>query len=122
MIRTRVVGDSTEIESMGRELDRVNARSARKCPYNSAAYLLHYWRADAFLDHRATRPWLVAAHVGNTLVGYLPLRLSTSRVFGLPFRKLEFWVTHDTDSRDVVADPSSEPLVADAIWSEVLRA
>jgi CelD/BcsL family acetyltransferase involved in cellulose biosynthesis len=101
-------------------IDRLNLGSRRPTPYASAPYL------DAFLAHDEfagpqSEPLLLAAWEGSDCVGLLPLRRVRERVLGLPSRKVEFLVRHDSDRPCAIARAEDEGRVSRAFYRFLLR-
>lgn len=90
------------------DLERLSARSTRRCPFSTPTFLARAVEEDEFLafDGRDASPLLLLAWEGSSLKGFLPLRERAGRVEPL--------LTHDVERPDVVAFPGDEERVARA--------
>lgn len=98
-------------------IDALNLASPRPSPFATYAHLERAVRFASFSRHTAPgKLWFLGAFTGESLVGFLALKETTTRFFGLPARRLEFLVTRDFDRPCIVAAREYLEEIAHALY------
>jgi hypothetical protein len=102
-------------EQLRQELDGLNSRSSRPCPFSTCAFFERIVEHDESLPAGAhAEVVLLVATEGSRPVGFLPLRRTPRRLFGIREHQLELLVRHEGDRPHVVAAPEDETRCAEA--------
>ena len=98
-------------------LDAINLGSPRPDPFSTFDFLEHYHRYDEYFPGgNGFSLWLLVVFRGKEPIGYLPLKYTAERPFGLQASKVSFLVLHDTDRPHLVARAEDEQAVATACF------
>ena len=119
-LRVEALRGFAAVARLRAEIDAVNLASRRPCPFATYEYM-SAWLANDEYGARDDEVLVLAAFDGEALVGYLPLRRRRARAFGLPYRRLEVLVWHDTDRPHVVARHEDEARCARAFYGHLLE-
>lgn len=119
-LNVHVVTSLNEAESFRREANEVHAECSRPDVFSTLGFCLHTARNDEYHPGGDFEPQLYLCHEGSRLLGYLPLRLTRERRFGLHPSRLEFLVPHFGDRPHLVARPGDEDRVAEAMMDVIL--
>lgn len=117
MIEVRCYASLEQAAFLRDQIDAVNLASRRPDPFSTFAFYENFVRHDEFSPAGAPWPlWFLTAMIDDRLVGYLVLKRSKVRVWGLHADKLDFLVTHDTDRPHLVASAEHELAVSQAFY------
>ncbi|MDE2349003.1 MAG: GNAT family N-acetyltransferase [Gammaproteobacteria bacterium] len=111
-----------EIAPLRDRINALNLAAARPDPFSTYEHLENViLRGTAF--RRAPRPriWFMVAVCGDELAGFLALKETRERMFGLPVRRLDFLVGYDGDRPGIVATPERLEAVRAAIFGYLLE-
>lgn len=96
------------------DVNALNRESAQADPFSTFEYFEYAWQHHSVSGgQQGGRLWLLGAFSGAALVGYLALKRTRRRVFGLQVWTLSFLVTEHTDRPHVVARAGDLA----AVWS-----
>ncbi|MDP1825486.1 MAG: GNAT family N-acetyltransferase [Archangium sp.] len=115
-----VITSLKEAEGFQREANEVHAECSRPDVFSTLGFCLHTARNDEYHPGGDFEPQLYLCHEGSRLLGYLPLRMTRERRFGLRPKRLEFLVPHFGDRPHLVARPRDEDRVAEAMMDVIL--
>ncbi len=106
MIRIRCLHDLSEIAPLRARMNALNLAASRPDPFATFEHLENViLRGEAFRRDPAPRVWFLAAFRGEELVGFLALKETRERMFGLAVRRLDFLVGYEADRPGIVAAP-----------------
>lgn len=104
MIEVRCCHSVGELAPLRDELDALNRASSRPDPFSTLAFYENYLLHDQLPGHAAhCRPRFLTAFADGRLVGFLPLKQTRHRVFGLRATRLDFFAVHDNDRPHLIA-------------------
>ena len=110
-VTVRAYASFIALAPLAEEIDALNARSRRPCPFSTYEFQRTYVDNDEFFpEQRGLEILFLCAFDGPRLVGFLALR----RKRGWFGKTVEFLVTHDTDRPHMIAAPEDEPRCAQA--------
>src|SRR5687768_10075918 len=92
-----------DVRPYAEQMERLNGLSKRPCPFSTYDFLRVYLENEERGRIETLEALFLAAFRDDTLVGFLPLRKTVTRQFGVPFRTIEFLAVHDTDRMKVTA-------------------
>lgn len=117
----RVVTSLSDAEAFRREANEVHAACSRPDVFSTLDFCLHTARNDEYHPGgKGFEPRIYLCFEKGRLLGYLPLRLTRKRRFGLHPNALEFLVPHFGDRPHLVARPDDEDRVAEAMLDVIL--
>jgi CelD/BcsL family acetyltransferase involved in cellulose biosynthesis len=121
MIEVRCFDSLESAAHLREEIDALNRASTRPNPFSSFEFFENYLRHDEDATS-GPRPqlWFLTAFEGGRLVGYLALKLTKARAFGITSPVLGFLVTRDTDRPHVVTLPERQREVGVALYQYIL--
>ena len=103
------------------ELDALNRRARRPCPYSTLAYFENFLAHDECDVEGATaRLLFLTVHDAARVVGYAALRRRRTWQLGAGFGKLEFLTNRDADRPHLVCAPEDEARCAEAVVRHLL--
>ncbi|MFO0585598.1 MAG: GNAT family N-acetyltransferase [Anaeromyxobacter sp.] len=114
-LRVIALRSLSEIAPHAEAIDALNLVSRRPSPFATFGFLRAYLEHDEF-PLPGDQVLFLAAFRGDALAGYLPLRSTVRRAFGLPYREIELFVTRDADRPHLVARAEDEPACAAAFY------
>ena len=104
MIEVRCFQNFEELAPLRGEINALNLASVNADPFSTLEFYESYLRHDQLLsESKGFRLCFLAAFDDGCLVGYLPLKLTRFRVFGLRVTKVDFFAVHDIDLPHLVA-------------------
>jgi CelD/BcsL family acetyltransferase involved in cellulose biosynthesis len=104
--------------ALGVEIDALNLSSTRPDPFSTSEFYRNFLeRHSGFARDDGAQLWFLVAFSGQTLVGYLALKLTTRRTLGQSTRTLDFLVAHHADRPHVVARADDLAAVSDAFYA-----
>ncbi len=118
----RVVNTVNELRILAPQLRSLHAMSAARSPFSTFDFLETYVRYNEYFPKPGSLDLCVAcAFAGNELVGYLPLKRVREHVGPVPYTKLEFLCTHDSELPEVVAPAGDEARVSAVLVEYLLE-
>jgi len=104
VIEVRCFQSLEELTSLREEINALNMASVRPDPFSTLEFYESYFQHDQLLsESKGFYLCFLAAFEDSRLVGYLPLKRTSLRVFGLRATKLNFFAVHDIDLPHLVA-------------------
>ncbi len=103
-LQLRVLRSVDECEPWRQQMNALNMRSFRPCPFSTVEYLRSYVEYDEFTEPGELAPLVLLATENNCLRGYLPLRCTQESFLGSAHPKITTLTTHDCDRPHVVAE------------------
>jgi len=104
-----------DLASLREEINALNLASERPDPFSTLEFYESYLQHDQLLsESKGFRLCFLVAFDDSRLVGYLPLKRTSLRVFGLRATKLNFFAVHDIDLPHLVARAEYAQAVAKA--------
>ena len=103
-VQIRCLYEWAEVAPLAPCIDALNLASPRPSPFATYAHLERAARHATCSRHGLIeRLWFLGAFSGESLVGFLALKETTTRFFGLPARRLGCLVSRDLDRPCIVA-------------------
>lgn len=119
-LEVRVMRSPKDLVSFGDRLNEVNLASRRPSPFATREFLSANLAHDEFRA-AGDEVLILLALEGDRLVGFLPLRKTIQRAFGLPYGKIECLALGYRDRPTVVARPEDEAACAAAFYRHLQR-
>jgi hypothetical protein len=109
-----------ELAPLQTQMDALNLESRRPCPFSTFEYIETFLAYDEY-DAKEEELLFLAAFEDRRLIGYLPLRATRERMGGIPYGRIGFLVTHDTDRPHVVARREDETRCCVAFYEHLFE-
>lgn len=119
-LRVRALRSLTEVAPLAPQLDALALASRRPSPFDTFAYLETFVAHDEH-EEPGRRILFLVAFEGESPVGFLPLRESPERMFGIPYVAIRCLVSHDNDRPRVIARPADEERCAEVFYRHLLE-
>ncbi len=120
MIRIRCLHDLSEIAPLRARINALNLAASRPDPFATFEHMENViLRGETFRRDPAPRVWFLAAFRGEELVGFLALKETRERMFGLAVRRLDFLVGYEADRPGIVAAPEQLDAVRAALLAHL---
>lgn len=104
MIEVRCFQSFADLVFLREEINALNLTSEQPDPFSTLDFYENYLRHDQLLSEPGGfRLCFLAGFVDGRLVGYLPLKRTCQRIFGLRVTKLTFFAVHDVDRPHLIA-------------------
>lgn len=121
MIEVRCYSRLQDLAFLRQRIDALNLASSRPDPFSTFAFYENYLANDEYCAPGETWPlWFLTAFIDDRLVGYLALKRTAVRAWGLRAWKIDCLVTHDTDRPHLVAEAAHEAAVSAAFYEYLL--
>lgn len=112
----------SEIAPLRDRINALNLAAARPDPFSTYEHLENLiLRGEAFRRDPPPRVWFIIAVCGDELAGFLALKETRERMFGLPVRRLDFLVGYDADRPGIVAAPDRLETVRAAVFGYLVE-
>lgn len=117
MIEIRCFSSVDALKPFRDEINALNLGSYRPDPFSTLEFHEHYVQHDQMLlDDNGVRPCFLVAMKEGSLVGYLPLKQTSHRVFGVRTTKVTFFSVHDVDQPHLLARAECAQAVVEALY------
>lgn len=117
MIEIRCFSSIDALKPFRDEINALNLGSDRPDPFSTLEFHEHYVQHDQMLlDVDGVRPCFLVALMDGGLVGYLPLKQTRHRIFGIRTTKVSFFSVHDVDQPHLLARAECAQAVVEALY------